>query len=311
MKIHFETPEFSSPSAVAIGTFDGVHLGHRSVISSMQAEAQKSNLKSVVLSFQNHPLSVLAPHRLPPLLSTCQEKTLLLAQLAPENAVLLDFNRAFSELSPESFVRTILVDKLKAKHVTVGFNFRFGHQAQGTPEILKELGQKWGFEVAVHPAFDFSGEAVSSSRIRKLLEQGDLTESNQLLGQAYLIAGPVIRGQGIAAKVLGVPTANIAVDPLQKRLPPNGVYACQAKLPGRTELLPGVLNLGMRPTFSGLTLSLEVYIMDFEGDLYEQEIQIQLLHFIRPEQRFEGPELLKIQIQKDIQRAVELLAQPV
>lgn len=311
MKTHFDIPQFSSPCAVAIGTFDGVHLGHRAVIAAMMAEAQNRGLPAVVLSFQNHPLSVLAPDRLPPLLSTPREKALALESLNPDAVVLLPFDAAFSQLSPAAFVTTILQEKLQAAYVTVGFNFHFGFQAQGTPELLHQLGQQHGFDVAVHPAFQAGGEAVSSSRIRKLLEQGALTESNALLGQPYLVTGQVIRGQGIASTVLGVPTANLAVDPAHKRLPPHGVYACQVKVPGHEKPFWGILNSGLRPTFSGISFSLEVFIMDFEGDLYEQELQLRLLHFIRPERRFEGPEQLKAQIQTDIHSARTLLAQTV
>lgn len=311
MKTHFEIPQFTSPCAVAIGTFDGVHLGHQAVIGAMMAEAHQRGLPAVVVSFQNHPLSVLAPDRLPPLLCTPREKALALEALNPDAVILLPFDKAFSQLSPEEFVSGILQAKLQAAYVTVGFNFHFGFQAQGTPERLRELGQEQGFDVAIHPAFQAGGEAVSSSRIRKLLEKGALEECNALLGQPYLLMGKVIRGQGIAATVLGVPTANLDVNPVSKRLPPHGVYACQVKIPGQDKPFWGILNSGMRPTFSGVSFSLEVFIMDFEGDLYEQELQIRLLHFIRPERRFEGPEQLKAQIQTDIHSARALLGQTV
>lgn len=310
MKTYFELPEFSHPSAVAIGTFDGCHRGHQAVIRSMQAKARQQNLETVVLSFQNHPLSYLAPERMPPLLSTCREKELALAALQPEHTILLPFNEVLSQLSPETFVREYLVQRLKAKHVSVGFNFRFGHQAQGTPEQLQALGAELGFSVEIQPAFDLKGEIVNSSRIRTLLQQGHLSEARTLLGDGYLIAGPVIRGQGIASSVLGVPTANLGLETPEKLLPPKGVYACTVQLPNHPQPYQGVMNLGMRPTFSGLNLSLEVYIMDFSGDLYNQEIQLRLLHFLRPEQRFESPEALKTQIQTDILQAHTLLEAP-
>ncbi|PIQ26003.1 hypothetical protein COW36_02650 [bacterium (Candidatus Blackallbacteria) CG17_big_fil_post_rev_8_21_14_2_50_48_46] len=310
MKTHLEIPEFKNATAVAIGTFDGCHLGHQSVIQSMLQEAKARQLNSVVLSFQNHPLSVLAPERMPALLSSCTEKEIALNRLAPDAAVLLNFDQSFSELSPEAFVEEILVKKLQAKHVTVGFNFHFGHQAQGTPERLKQLGQQYGFEVSIHPPYELEGKVINSSRIRQHLQNGQLSESAQLLGDGYLIAGQVIRGQGIASTVLGVPTANLALETPGKLLPPHGVYVCKVKIPGQATDFSGVLNLGMRPTFDGLNLSLEVFVLNFSGDLYGQWLEVRLLHFIRPEKRFNGPEELKTQIQADIVQARQFLEMP-
>lgn len=310
MKTYFELPEFSSPSAIAIGTFDGCHRGHQAVIRQMQDQARKQNLKAVVLSFQNHPLSYLAPERMPLLLSSCREKELALAALQPTHAILLPFNETLSRLSPETFVHDYLVKHLKAKHISVGFNFRFGHQARGTPEYLQALGKEFGFSVDILPPFQLKGEIVNSSRVRSLLQQGNLSEARDLLGDGYLIAGRVIRGQGIASRVLGIPTANLGLETSAKLLPPHGVYACTAQLKDAPRPYQAVMNLGMRPTFSGVNLSLEVYIMDFSGDLYEQEIQIRLQHFLRPEQRFENPDALKKQIQRDILQARTLLEAP-
>ena len=308
MKTYFEIPDLSAPAAVAIGTFDGCHLGHQAVIRAMIEQARQKGLLAVVLSFQNHPFSVLAPDQVPPLLSTCREKELALAALAPDLAVLLKFTPEFSRLSPEAFIRQILCERLKVRYVSVGFNFRFGHQAQGTPELLAQMGSNTGFEVVIQPPFLLEDQPVNSSRIRTLLQAGQHLEACRMLGEFYLIAGRVIRGQGIAGSLLGVPTANVALESPYKLLPPRGVYLCQVQISGRDQRCPGIMNLGMRPTFEGLNLSLEVHLLDFNADLYEQEIQVFVGQPLRPEKRFASPELLREQIHADLAQARQLLS---
>jgi riboflavin kinase/FMN adenylyltransferase len=309
MNIAFEAPRLHTPSAVALGTFDGLHLGHRQVLAAMSAQAQARALQAWVLTFKNHPATVLRPDAVPDQLTTWSEKVTLLQDAVPlEGIALLHFDQALSEMPPEQFITEILVGQMQAAHVAVGYNFRFGHQARGDTALLQRMGQELGFDVTVVPACEAHGQVVSSTRIRGLLQQGALPEALELLADAYLIQGEVIRGQGIAAKVLEVPTANIQLVSDRKALPAYGVYACTVRLPGERVQRPGILNLGLRPTFAGKTLSLEVYLMDFSGDLYGQTLEVYPRQRIRPEQRFDGPEALKAQIHQDIARARELLA---
>lgn len=304
MNVCFELPVLDQPIALALGTFDGLHLGHRQVLAAMQEDARSHQLPQWVFTFQNHPAEVLRPDQAPPLLTTWPEKLTLLQNAAGsqklDGVIMLPFNEAFSHTQPEDFVRDVLVKRLRVAEVAVGFNFHFGYQARGNPELLQKMGRELGFGVDIVPACESGEQAVSSTRIRKLITAGDLAAANELLGGPFLIQGEVIRGQGIAAKVLGVPTANLRLEHERKVLPPKGVYACQVRLPGADSLRPGVMNLGNRPTFAGLTLSLEVFVMDYEGDLYGQSLEVYLHQFLRPEQRFDGPEALKAQIQQDI-----------
>jgi riboflavin kinase / FMN adenylyltransferase len=301
MTICFDVPHNPFPTAVALGTFDGVHLGHQQVLQHMQKAAQQEGLQGWVFTFKNHPKAVVPPFQAPPLLSTWQEKiTLLNHQVSPDGIVLQSFDQSFSHMSPECFVEDILCTHLQAKHISVGYNFRFGYQAKGDVHLLQTMGESLGFSVSVVPAYAFQEETVSSSRIRTYLLAGELDQALPLLGGRYLIQGEVIHGQGLAAKFLGVPTANLAFDQEHKALPPKGVYACEIQINGSHQLYQGVLNLGLRPTFSGEGLNLEAHLLDFEGDLYGQTLQVYFKAFIRPEQKFDGPEALKAQIHQDI-----------
>ncbi len=308
MNICFDVPQNPFPTAVALGTFDGVHLGHAQVLQSMDTAATQAGLQRWVYTFKNHPKEVVSPQKIPALLTSWQEKVTLLQDFMPlEGIVLQSFDTAFSQQSPEDFVRDVLCRQLHVKHVSVGYNFRFGHQARGNGELLKTMGKKEGFSVDIVPAYESHEQVVSSSRIRTLLQSGKLAEALPLLRGSYLVQGKVIHGQGIAAKFLGVPTANLELNQERKLLPPKGVYACQVRINGSDQRYPGILNLGLRPTFSGEGLSLEVYLLDFEGDLYGQTLQVYFQDFIRAEEKFDGPEALKTQIHKDIARARQLL----
>ena len=310
MNICLETPLLSQPIALALGTFDGLHQGHRQVIHAMQNLAKAHHLQQWVYSFQNHPAEVLRPEIAPPILSTWQEKvTLLQNSYQLDGIVLQAFDEAFSHLSPENFVSDILVKKLQVKALAVGFNFRFGYQARGNVDLLTQMGTELGFEVQVVPAFQVNQQTISSTLIRELIQNGKIEEALPLLNQTWLIQGEVIHGQGIAAKFLGIPTANIQLSHPKKVLPILGVYACLARPAGSKAFLPAIMNLGNRPTFDGLTLSLEVHILDFVADLYGQILEVYPQHFLRPEQKFNGPEALKQQIQQDVLDARQFFAQ--
>lgn len=308
MNICFEVPELHQPSAVALGTFDGLHLGHREVVGQMVKQAEHHQIQPWVFTFKNHPAHVLRPDKAPRLLTTWQEKmTLLQKNYALNGVVLLSFDRDFSHVSPEDFVSEILVKQMKVKHITVGYNFHFGYQARGDAQLLQDLSKKHDYALTVVPAYQMGDESVSSTRIRKLLSAGLMEPALALLGGEYLIQGKVIRGQGIAAKVLEVPTANLEMDQSIKHLPDKGVYACTVRRAGDEKIYNGVMNLGIRPTFAGGDLSLEVYLMDFEGDLYGEVLEVFFKSFLRPEKKFDGPEALKQQIHRDIHLARQVL----
>ena len=308
MNICFDVPSCEASTAVALGTFDGVHLGHRQVLDQMRQAAVDAELQRWVYTFKNHPKTVVRPHAAPLLLSTWEEKVSLLRRSGElEGVVLQTFDEDFSQQSPEQFVKEVLCERMRVKHLAVGYNFRFGHQARGDGALLQRMGQELGFTVTVVPAYTQQDQEVSSSRIRGLLMDGELETALPLLGGTYLVAGTVIHGQGIAAKFLGVPTANLEIDPETKALPPRGVYACDVRIEGQSPTYHGVLNLGLRPTFSGEGLSLEVFLLDFEGDLYGKQLEVFFSSFVRPEQKFDGPEALKAQIHRDIAQVRKLL----
>lgn len=310
MNVCFEIPTLPQPVSLALGTFDGLHRGHRQVISTMQRQAQKHHLPRWVFTFQNHPAEVLRPNQAPPLLTTWPEKLTLLRESAQlDGVILLPFDESFSHTPPEDFIREVLVRRLQVAEVAVGFNFHFGYQAKGNPALLQRMGAELGFGVEIVAACEAGDQPISSTRIRELITAGEMSDALALLGGSYLIQGEVVRGQGIAAKVLGVPTANIRLEHERKVLPPLGVYVCQVRLPGETQLRPGVMNLGKRPTFDGLSLSLEVYLLDYSGDLYGQTLEVYVQRFVRPERRFDGPEALKQQIHQDIEQTRRLLAE--
>lgn len=309
MNICFETPTLHQDTAIALGTFDGLHLGHRQVILAMIRAAQNLQLQRWVYTFKNHPAEILRPQETPALLSLWQEKnTLLQKDFELEGIVFETFDRSFSEIQAETFVIDYLVKKMRTKHITVGYNFRFGYQARGDAKLLQQLGQELGFGVEVVPAFKQAEQVVSSTRARDLIQSGAFEQALPLLQNQYLIQGKVVSGQGIAARLLGVPTANLEFDQAPKQLPPKGVYACHVRIAGSDTVYKGVLNLGIRPTFDGASLSLEVYLMDFSADLYGQVLEVYPTQFLRPEQRFEGPDALKSQIHQDIEQALHSLS---
>ncbi|MGV3522579.1 MAG: bifunctional riboflavin kinase/FAD synthetase [Candidatus Sericytochromatia bacterium] len=302
MKVCFEIPVLTAPSAIALGTFDGLHLGHREVLATMMRAAREQGLAQWVFTFRNHPAEVLRPDQAPPLLTTWQEKLTLLQSFDLDGVVMLPFDRTFSETSPENFVEQVLVGQMRAAHIAVGYNFRFGYQARGNGALLQKMGPLQGFGVSIVPPFDYQQEPVNSTRIRELLAAGELQHALTLLNGDFVLQGEVIQGQGIAAKVLDVPTANLKLPADPKLLPPKGVYACEV-LRANGERYQGVMNVGLRPTFDGSALSAETYLFDFSGNLYGETLTVFFKAFLRGEQRFDGPLALKAQIQDDIAHA--------
>jgi riboflavin kinase / FMN adenylyltransferase len=273
---------------VAIGTFDGVHLGHRAVIKEMDT----------VLTFDPHPLAVVAPHAQPKLLQTFNLKRDLIAGLGVEDLVVIPFNRSFAEHTAEEFVEEVLVKRLDASHVSVGENFRFGKGAKGDAEFLQSRSE---FETRVVPLVEVAGETVSSSHIRGLVAAGDVAAAGEFLGGPFLFEGEVVHGDK-RGRELGMPTANLVPDD-RLAVPGHGVYA------GWAHGHPAAINVGVRPTFqTGRGLLIEAYLLDFEGDLYGQTLRIAFLERLRGERRFESVDALVEQMQKDVDQAREICA---
>jgi riboflavin kinase/FMN adenylyltransferase len=301
-----------TPTAVALGNFDGVHLGHRQVIQPVLlpqvADASGKQVHPTVLTFHPHPQEFFSgqPRKL---LTPINEKVLELKALGVVQLVLLPFNKELASLSPEQFVEEILLQRLKATCISVGSDFRFGHGRVGTAADLQAIAAANGIKVTIAPLKNLNGERISSSAIRQALQEGDLQLSNRLLGRSYSLIGKVSQGQQLGRK-LGFPTANLQL-PSEKFLPRLGVYAVKvhilrdgdAEHPLTSEALAGVMNIGYRPTVDGTTQVVEVHLLDWSGDLYGQTLVVSLEKFLRPEQKFASLDDLKTQIKRDCESA--------
>jgi riboflavin kinase / FMN adenylyltransferase len=289
---------------LALGFFDGLHLGHQALIGCAVERARLGG-ESAVFTFLEHPLEVLAPDRAPLLLSPLPEKQALLTALGVDSLILAPFTTQLAALTPAAFVDEVLVGCLQVRSVVVGPNYRFGKGAQGTPESLVELGKQHGFAVEVVRPVDLDGALISSTRVRELLTAGEVAQAGRLLGRPYSVRGVVEHGDARGRR-LGFATANLAPPP-RKQMPARGVYAVSVPLPAG--LVWGVANLGTRPTFDGGACLLEVHLLDFEGDLYDQKLEVRFHEYLRPERRFDGVEALLTQIRLDVEAARACLAQ--
>ncbi|MDT8901343.1 bifunctional riboflavin kinase/FAD synthetase [Anaeroselena agilis] len=285
-------------SAVALGTFDGVHVGHQQIISRAVACARKSGGASIVFTFSNHPLSVIDPDRSPPLLVTAAYREELIAALGADVLLSVAFDHALLELSPAAFI-DLLVDNLRPSCIVVGPNYSFGHRGEGTPEMLADAGRIRGFEVVVPPAVTKDGTVVSSTLIRQLILAGEVAAASPLLGRPFRVSGTVSRGEG-RGRTLGFPTANITAAAGQI-VPADGVYAVSVSTGDAS--YRGVANIGDNPTFKGKARSIEAHLLGFAGDLYGRTIAVDFLAKLRDEQTFAGAEELKDQIGRDIAAA--------
>ncbi|MGB9660489.1 MAG: bifunctional riboflavin kinase/FAD synthetase [Moorellaceae bacterium] len=290
---------------LALGNFDGVHRGHQELIRLTVKKARESNVPAVVLTFDPHPELVLAPNRSPGLLTTKEQKIELIAALGVDYLYFLPFTPAVASLTPEAFVTEVLWSYFQPSLVAVGFNFTFGCQGKGRPELLAALGANMGFEVVVLPPVKIGAQIVSSTAIREALSVGDIERVRELLGYWPTLRGRVEKGEQ-RGRTLGFPTANVSVPP-EIKLPAFGVYACRVLLPDRT-WHPGIVNIGLRPTFGLYSRpTVEVFLMDFSADLYGRELIVELRHFLRPEKTFTSTSELVEQISQDIRRAREIL----
>lgn len=286
-------------SAVTIGNFDGMHLGHQAMLKQLRARARALGAKATVMIFEPAPREFFQGDAAPARLSNLREKYVALAAAGAEQALVVRFDRAFSHLAPQEFIQRLLIDGLGARYVLVGDDFRFGHQRAGDFATLEAAGAKHGFEVAAVPTIEVDGERVSSTRVRAALARHDFDLARRLLGHDYSICGRVRHGKELGRE-LGFPTANLA---LKRRVSPvNGIYVVRVDGIGY-----GAASVGTRPTVQGKDRLLEVYLYDFEGDLYGRHLNVEFLHWLRDEVKFPDVETMRKQIANDAEEGREWL----
>ena len=297
-----------SGTAVTIGAYDGVHLGHRALLADLVARARAAGLSPVVVTFDRHPASVVRPESAPPLLTDLDQKLELLAECGIERTLVVPFDRARADESAEDFVRAVLVETLEAKLVIVGEDFHFGHRRRGNVALLRELGQEHGFEVV---GVRLTGEdlaPVSSTRIRSLVAAGDVVDAAALLGRPHEVRGPVVHGDGRGASELGFPTANLEVS-TDIALPADGIYAGYYRRPDGTGYLAAI-SVGRRPTFydpASASVLVEAYLLHFEGDLYGELGRVSFVRRLRDERQFDSVDALIAQMHDDVADTERLL----
>jgi riboflavin kinase/FMN adenylyltransferase len=297
-----ELAQVPGPVCIAIGVFDGVHLGHQTLVREAMAEAEKRGGTAVALTFHPHPARILRPQSAPHLLTSTPHKVALIGALGCPYLLQVAFDEAFAAQSPQTFIEA-LAATADLRLICVGRDWAFGKNRAGNVALLKELGARLGFETLEIPAVSVDGEVISSTRIRKAVEAGDFATARKFLGREYTILGTVRHGAGLGGKI-GFPTANLAAH--SEQFPPNGVYAVRLMLRG--EWYAGVANVGVRPTVANAgERLLETHIFDFTGDCYGEDVEVRFEHFLRPEQKFASVDELKKQIASDAARARELL----
>jgi riboflavin kinase / FMN adenylyltransferase len=288
-----EIPDFKKKTAVAIGNFDGVHLGHKKILEYLVKTAKKNRLHSVVLTFSPHPEAFFKKDRFF-LIQPLQEKLDMISSFHIDAAVVIPFDKTFSMLSPTQFIKNILMDSLNSQFIVVGRNFKFGKNRTGDVSLLQKIAEKQHLSLHSIPQVSLHGEIISSSKIRDLLRQGQIKKANRFLGHPYKITGKVVKGFS-RGRHIGFPTANLKPD---NDIIPSGVFITESLLGSKK--FPSVTNIGHCPTFKKNKIDVESYIMNLQTDLYGKKMGILLLKKIRDEKKFDSPDELKKQIQKDI-----------
>ncbi|MCW5518989.1 bifunctional riboflavin kinase/FAD synthetase [Aureitalea sp. L0-47] len=298
MKEHTSITSYPAdqPCVVTIGTFDGVHVGHKAILERLVNSAKKEGIQSVLLTFFPHPRMVLQKESNIKLLNTISEKKELLEQIGLDHLIVHPFTKEFSRLSAVEFVRDILVGAVNAKKVVIGYDHRFGRNRTASIGDLREFGQVYNFDVVEISAQEISEVTVSSTKIRKALEEGDVATANKFLGYPYMLSGVVVPGKQIG-RTLAYPTANLKVKEKYKLIPANGVYIVFSEISGK--VVYGITSIGTNPTVGGETRTIETYFLDFEGDLYDHNLRVEFIAKIRDEATFENVNELQAAIQKD------------
>ncbi|MDB5004530.1 MAG: bifunctional riboflavin kinase/FAD synthetase [Mucilaginibacter sp.] len=307
MKTYHHIDEFKpvKNAVVTIGTFDGVHLGHRKIISGIKELADATGGETVILTFFPHPRMILHPEdESIKLITTIDEKAELLEQLGVDHLIITPFSRDFSNQSPEDYIRDVLVNKIGTKKIVIGYDHRFGKDRRGDLNDLLHLAPVYGFEVVEIPEQDINEVAVSSTRIREALLSNNIKLANEFLGYPFFITGKVIRGDQIGRQI-GYPTANIQVEEKYKLIPADGIFAVKVQHNGSE--YNGMGYIGSRPTINGMVRNIEVNLFDFDKEIYNETIRMEFHHFVRGDVKFNGLDELKLQIAKDKEEVISLL----
>jgi riboflavin kinase/FMN adenylyltransferase len=299
MKIYHHINDFQrlNNAVVTIGTFDGVHQGHRQIIARLKELARQTGGETVILTFFPHPRMIIHPEDQDlKLITTIHERAALLEQLGVDHLIITPFSRDFSNQTAEAYIRDILVNKIGTRQIIIGYDHRFGKDRQGGLSDLQQAAPVYGFEVIEIPKQDIDHVAVSSTRIREALLKADIEQANAFLGYPFFITGKVIRGNQIGRQI-GYPTANLLVEENYKLIPADGIFAATLKL--NNESFQGMAYIGHRPTINGMTRNIEVNIFDFNRDIYNQTLQMNFIHFVRHDVKFSSLEGLKDQLAQD------------
>jgi len=300
-----ELEHLRGPLFLAIGVFDGVHLGHQAVISTSTRHVRSAGGTPVVITFDPHPLKVLRPHNAPHLLTATQHKIALIRDLGVEHLLVINFDKKFAATPPENFIEQLVAHSKPLREICVGHEWSFGKDRSGNLDLLKKLGAQFHFDVVGIPPVKVNGTVVSSTAVRQAIERGDFATAAAMLGRDYTILGTVVPGDKLGKK-LGYPTANLSAH--SEQFPPNGVYLAEAWIHG--VLYHGVVNLGYRPTVSSgkSERGLEIYLLDFDRDIYGEDVEVRFTRYLRPERKFDSLEDLVRQIALDVRQARELCA---
>ena len=291
-----KTSTDKTPKVITIGTFDGVHIGHRKIIKRLVEAAQDSMLESAVLTFFPHPRMVLQKEVGIELINTIEERKQILLNTGIDHLIVYPFTKDFSRLSAKEYIEEVLVNKLHAKKVIIGYDHRFGRNRNANIEDLRKYGEEYGFEVEEISKQDVDEVAVSSTKIRKALQEGNIERANSYLGSHFLLTGKIVKGKGIG-KDLGFPTANLKIEEAYKLIPKTGVYVVKADIDNQEVF--GMMNIGYNPTVGGSEKTIETYFFNLDKNLYGKELQIKMLKRIREEKKFSGLEELIKAMQKD------------
>ena len=306
LKIFHSINDFRSTkkTIITLGTYDGVHIGHKKILERVLQNTNDEQYESLVLTFFPHPRMVLQGDSDIKLLNTINEKIDLLQEIGIENLVIHPFDETFSRLTAEEFVKTILVDRLNIQKIIIGYDHRFGRNRTANIDDLINYGEQYGFEVEQISVQEINEISVSSTKIRQALVEGNMALANDYLGYDYFITGTVIQGKQLG-RTINFPTANLAIQENYKLIPQNGVYIVKSSIDNK--LVYGMMNIGFNPTVNGQNRSIEVHYFDFDADLYSKEIRVSILHRIRSEQKFPTFDLLKAQLEQDKQTAITYL----
>ncbi|WP_119793383.1 bifunctional riboflavin kinase/FAD synthetase [Flavobacterium anhuiense] len=298
MKLFHSINDFQSTkkTILTLGTFDGVHIGHKKILERITQNTENGKYESLVLTFFPHPRMVLQEKSEIRLLNTIDEKIKLLEATGIENLVVHPFNESFSRLTAEEFVRTILVEKFQIQKIIIGHDHRFGRNRTANIDDLIAFGIEYGFEVEQISAEEIQDVSVSSTKIRKALNEGNMTLANEYLGYSYFLNGTIVKGKQLG-RTIGFPTANIHIEEDYKLIPKIGVYVVRAVV--NNETVFGMMNIGFNPTVNGEKQTIEVHLFNFDKDIYDQNIEVSLLHYIREEQKFSSVDALKAQLDQD------------